>query len=136
MGVGGNASDAEIVAAAKQASAHDFIEELEEGYDTSCGEKGDTLSGGQKQRIAIARALVKKAPVLLFDEATSALDKDTERNIMATIESLRGNHTILYTTHNMENVATADKIVLMDGGRITEIGTYGELVAKGILQTK
>ena len=135
MGVGGNASDEEIITTAKEASAHDFIEELENGYDTSCGEKGDTLSGGQKQRIAIARALVKKAPVLLFDEATSALDKDTERHIMATIESLRGNHTILYTTHNMENVAAADKIVVMDAGRITEIGTYDELVEKGILSS-
>ena len=133
MGVGGKASDEEIVTAAKRASAHDFIEALEEGYDTSCGEKGDTLSGGQKQRIAIARALVKKAPVLLFDEATSALDKDTERHIMETIESLRGNHTILYTTHNMNNIVAADKIVIMDGGSITEMGTHSELVEKGIL---
>jgi len=133
MGVGGNASDEEIITAAKCASADTFIMELEAGYDTSCGEKGDTLSGGQKQRIAIARALVKKAPVLLFDEATSALDKDTERNIMETIESLRGSHTIVYTTHNMENVAVADKIVVMDGGRITDIGAYSELVEKGVL---
>ncbi|MCL1786637.1 MAG: ABC transporter ATP-binding protein/permease, partial [Defluviitaleaceae bacterium] len=118
MGVGGNATDAEVVAAAKEARAHEFIEALELGYDTPCGEKGDTLSGGQKQRIAIARALVKKAPVLLFDEATSALDRETEKEIMATIESLRARHTIVYTTHNMENVANADRVVTMADGRI------------------
>ncbi|MCL2285767.1 MAG: ABC transporter ATP-binding protein/permease [Firmicutes bacterium] len=121
MGVGGRASDEEIIAAAKLASAHDFIEELEDGYNTPCGEKGDTLSGGQKQRIAIARALIKKAPVLLFDEATSALDKESEKNIMETIESLRHNHTILFTTHNLNNAASADKIVEMENGRIISV---------------
>ena len=118
MGLGGRATDEAIVAAAKEARAHEFIEALELGYDTPCGEKGDTLSGGQKQRIAIARALVKKAPVLLFDEATSALDKDTEREIMDTISSLRKNHTILYTTHNMDNIAVADRVITMDAGQI------------------
>ena len=121
MGVGGNASDEEIISAAKLASAHDFIEELEDGYNTSCGEKGDTLSGGQKQRIAIARALIKKAPVLLFDEATSALDADTEKQIMETIESLRHNHTILFTTHNLDNAAHADQVVEMEDGRIMKV---------------
>jgi len=130
MGLGGKADDADVIAAAKRASAHDFIEEQEEGYDTPCGEKGDAFSGGQKQRIAIARALVKKAPILLFDEATSALDKDAERHIMDTIESLRNSHTILYTTHNMDNVVSADMIVVMDSGNISEVGTHQELMAK------
>jgi len=121
MGAGGNCSDEDIIEAAKQAAAHDFIESLEGGYDAPCGEKGDTLSGGQKQRIAIARALVKKAPILVFDEATSALDKETERNIMETIQSLRVNHTILITTHELDKVANADMVVRMDGGRVVEI---------------
>jgi len=130
MGVGGKAGDEDVVLAAKRASAHEFIEELEDKYDTPCGEKGDTLSGGQKQRIAIARALVKKASVLLFDEATSALDKDAERHIMETIESLRRSHTIIFTTHNMDNVVSADKIVVMEDGQIAEVGTHQELLGK------
>ena len=128
-----SAEDSEILAAAKRAAAHDFIESLEGGYDAPCGEKGGTLSGGQKQRIAIARALVKKAPILVFDEATSALDAESERYIMETIESLRSDHTILITTHNLENIANADKIVVMDKGSIKEIGTHQELMdAEGL----
>jgi len=118
MGAANNCTEDEIVAAAKQAAAHDFIMELQDGYDTNCGEGGNTLSGGQKQRIAIARALIKKAPILVFDEATSALDKETERNIMQTIQTLRHDHTILITTHNMENIEGADKIIEMNGGHM------------------
>jgi len=131
MGVGGTATDKEVIFAAKRASAHEFIEKLEAGYDTPCGEKGDTLSGGQRQRIAIARALIKKAPVLLFDEATSALDKESERHIMDTVESLRDSHTILYTTHNMDNVVSADMIIVMEEGSIAEMGTHRELMDNG-----
>jgi len=118
MGLAGNATEEQVIAAAKRAAAHDFIMEQEGGYDAPCGEKGASLSGGQKQRIAIARALVKGSRVLVFDEATSALDAESEKQVMDTILSLRTDHTILITTHNLDNVATADRIVRMDGGRI------------------
>jgi len=130
MGRKGNVEDEDIISAAKQAFAHDFIEQLEQKYNSPCGEKGSTLSGGQKQRIAIARALVKASPILVFDEATAALDADSERYVMETIEALRHDHTILITTHNLENITTADKIVVMDSGRIAEIGKHDELMGK------
>ena len=130
MGLGGNASDALITATAKRAAAHDFIVGLEGGYDAPCGEKGATLSGGQKQRIAIARALLKGSPILVFDEATAALDADSENYVMETINSLRSDHTILITTHNLKNIITADKIVVMDKGQIAEIGKHDELINK------
>ena len=133
MGLGGNASDGLITAAAKRAAAHDFIVGLEGGYDAPCGEKGATLSGGQKQRIAIARALLKGSPILVFDEATAALDADSENYVMETINSLRKDHTILITTHNLNNIIAADKIVVMDKGQIAEIGNHDELIdRKGI----
>ena len=130
LGKGGRATTEEITLAAERAAAHGFISELEKGYDTPCGEKGSSLSGGQKQRIAIARALVRKAPVLVFDEATSALDGESGRSIMETIETLREDHTILLVTHNLASVATADRIVVMKNGAIVEVGTHSELVAK------
>ena len=130
MGKQGNATEEEIIAAAKRAFADEFIIALPEGYATQCGEKGASLSGGQKQRIAIARALCHKAQVLVFDEATSALDPESEKYVMQTIESLRNDHTILITTHNLHNIRNADKIVVMDNGNIAETGTHDELVSK------
>jgi len=130
MGVQGDVSEADIQEAAKRAAAHDFISELSEGYSTSCGEKGANLSGGQKQRIAIARALCRKAPVLVFDEATSALDPESERGIIETIEDLRNDHTVLITSHHLHTIMTADLIVVLDDGRITEQGTHSQLIDK------
>ena len=136
MGKGGKATDEEIIQAAEQAGVSSFATGLENGYDSPCGESGSSLSGGQKQRIAIARALVKDAPVLVFDEVTSALDTESEFYIMETIESLRKNHTVLITTHNLKNIISADKIVVMDSGRIAEVGTHQELIDKGGLYSR
>ena len=118
LGYDGDLDDADIIEAAKKAYAHDFIMQLGGGYDAPCGEKGDELSGGQKQRIAIARALVRRAPILVFDEPTSALDKESEECIMATIESLRKNHTILIATHKPDSVTNADCKVYLKDGRV------------------
>jgi len=130
MGKGGQAETEEIHLASKRAVSHAFITDLVDGYETPCGEKGASLSGGQKQRIAIARALVKKAPILVFDEATSALDTESERSIMETIKDLRFDHTVLIVTHNLHNITTADKIVVLKDGAIVEIGTHAELSGK------
>jgi ABC-type multidrug transport system fused ATPase/permease subunit len=131
-----NVSDTEIKEAAAAAHADGFISALPDGYGAACGERGASLSGGQRQRIAVARALIRKAPVIIFDEATSALDAETERGIMQTINDLRGRHTVLITTHNLNNIANADKIIVMDAGRAAEIGRHEELMAANGLYTK
>ena len=109
----------EIESAAKEAGAHDFIMNLPEKYDTIVGESGDFLSGGQKQRIAIARALMRRSPILVFDEATGALDKDSENEVLAVIEGLRNNHTVLMATHNPRAI-NPDIVIKMESGRIID----------------
>ena len=132
----GNISAELIKNCAMLTLADEFINELPKGYDTFCGEGGSLLSGGQRQRIAIARALYRKAPILVFDEITSALDADTENGIMNLIYELRKDHTILITTHNLHSIKTADKIVVLDNGYIVEMGTHFELFKKNLLYTK
>ncbi|HYB97953.1 MAG TPA: ABC transporter transmembrane domain-containing protein [Candidatus Limnocylindrales bacterium] len=126
-------NDEEIIAAARAANAHDFIEKLAAGYDTQVGEMGVQLSGGQRQRIAIARALLKDAPILILDEATSALDSESERLVQSAIERLMAGRTTLVIAHRLSTVRRADQIVVVADGRIVECGTHAELVAGGRL---
>lgn len=126
-----DATDAEVQAAAKAAFAHEFIQDLPEGYDTFLGERGVRLSGGQRQRIAIARAMLKNPPLLLLDEATSALDAESERMVQAALESAMRNRTTLVIAHRLATVQKADLIVVLDHGRLVEQGTHAELVARG-----
>ncbi|HVR54165.1 MAG TPA: ABC transporter transmembrane domain-containing protein [Pseudorhodoferax sp.] len=125
------ASDAEVEAAARAAFAHDFISALPQGYDSFLGERGVRLSGGQRQRIAIARAMLKNAPLLLLDEATSALDAESERMVQAALETAMQGRTTLVIAHRLATVQRADRIVVLDGGRIVEQGTHATLVAAG-----
>ena len=125
------ATNDETMAAAKAAFAHDFLVRLPEGYDTFLGERGVRLSGGQRQRIAIARAMLKNAPLLLLDEATSALDAESERMVQAALESAMKGRTTLVIAHRLASVQQADRILVLDNGALVEQGSHTELVARG-----
>lgn len=120
----------EIVAAARDAGAHEFITGLPDGYDTHVGGRGTKLSGGQRQRIAIARAMVKDAPILLLDEATSALDTETERQVQAALARLKQGRTTVVIAHRLSTILDADTIFVMENGRVTESGTHSELLTR------
>jgi ATP-binding cassette, subfamily B, bacterial len=130
-----DASQAEVLAAAKAAGCDAFIRGLPMGYDTLVGERGVRLSGGQRQRIAIARALLKDAPVVLLDEATSAIDPTNERLVQAALAELVAGKTLLVVAHRLTTIRSADQIVALDGGRIVERGTHDELLDAGGLYT-
>ena len=125
------ASDEEVIEAAKRAYAHEFIMSFPDGYDTLVGERGESLSGGQRQRIAIARAFIRNAPILLLDEATSALDSESEQLVQRGIEALMGGRTTLVVAHRLSTIENADMIYVMEHGKICEKGRHSELMEQG-----
>jgi subfamily B ATP-binding cassette protein MsbA len=119
----------EIKAAARNAAAHDFIEAMPEGYDTKVGEGGLKLSGGQRQRVAIARAMLRNAPILLLDEATSALDSESERQVQESLSRLMKGRTTIVIAHRLSTVVDADRIYVLEKGRVVQSGSHAELLA-------
>jgi ATP-binding cassette subfamily B protein len=124
------AGDAEIVAAARKANAHDFILQFADGYDTNVGEQGTQLSGGQRQRVAIARALLKNAPILLLDEPTAALDSESEREVQKALDALRAGRTTIVVAHRLQTIIGADRIFVIEAGVAVESGSHAELIAR------
>lgn len=131
-----DASDAEVEAAAKAAAAHEFLSELPDGYESDVGERGVMLSGGQRQRLAIARAILRDAPILLLDEATSALDAESERAVQTAVEALSKDRTTIIVAHRLATVKRADRILVLDKGKIIAQGTHKELVKQGGLYAR
>jgi subfamily B ATP-binding cassette protein MsbA len=125
-----DASRADIERAAQAAHALDFILAMPQGFDTLVGEAGIKLSGGQRQRIAIARAILKNAPILILDEATSALDSDAERAVQAALDSLMRNRTTIVIAHRLSTIESADRIAVLERGHLVELGTHTELLAR------
>ncbi len=125
-----NASDEEIIAAAKIANAHEFISELPDGYETNIGDSGNKLSGGQKQRLSIARAVLKNPPIMILDEATSALDTESERLVQDALEKMMRNRTSIVIAHRLSTIQTANTIVVLQKGEIVEQGSHEQLLAK------
>jgi subfamily B ATP-binding cassette protein MsbA len=126
----GGATDDEIVAAAKLANAHEFIEKMAKGYDTVVGERGDTLSGGQRQRIGIARAVIRDNPILILDEPTAALDTESERIVMEGLERLMKGRTVIAIAHRLSTIRDADNIIVLANGVVAEQGTHDQLLAR------
>ena len=124
-----DATDEEIIAAAKKANIHDYIATLDKGYDTEVGERGVKLSGGQRQRIAIARVFLKNPKLLILDEATSALDNATEMQIQASLEELSRGRTVIVVAHRLSTIKNADEILVIGDSGIIEKGTHEELIA-------
>jgi ATP-binding cassette subfamily B protein len=125
-----NATEEEMIAAAKMARCYDFIEKLPHKYDTLVGERGIKLSGGERQRVAIARAILENAPLLFLDEATSALDSESEHLIQEAMEELMRNKTVIVIAHRLSTIMKMDKIFVIENGEITEKGSHNELLLK------
>ena len=121
----------EIVAAAREAEADEFIRAMPQGYDTPVGERGVTLSGGQRQRLALARAFLKNSPILILDEPTAALDSETEGAVLRALDRLRQKRTVFVVAHRLSTVRQADMLLVMHDGQIIERGKHDELVARG-----
>jgi len=125
------ATEADVIAAAKIANAHDFIMEKEEGYQTNIGDRGSKLSGGQRQRLSIARAILKNPPILILDEATASLDTESERAVQDALDRLMSSRTTIAIAHRLSTIRHADEIVVLHEGKIVERGKHEDLIALG-----